>query len=183
MRYSSDSHHGHAPRALARPQARQLGVRLISPRTHSSPQRQCDGDLKHAKHIATAGRTRGGSSRPAVLSAQSACIVKRKGSTMLALSTASGCYVLIFRLSFLQPKLSKTMAQAQNRNASTNKAVPRGDYGALKLVAFLVNTPVPRGRVGKPALSLPGATCGQHGGRTGRRTAVARGGMTADALG
>ena len=46
--------------------------------------------------IATAGRTRGGSSRPAVLSAQSACIVKRKGSTMLALSTASGCYVLIF---------------------------------------------------------------------------------------
>ena len=44
--------------------------------------------------IATAGRTRGGSSRPAVLSAQSACIVKR--STMLALSTASGCYVLIF---------------------------------------------------------------------------------------
>ena len=75
--------------------------------------------------IATAGRTRGGSSRPAVLSAQSACIVKRKGSTMLALSTASGCYVLIFRLSFLQPKLSKTMAQAQNRNASTNKAVPR----------------------------------------------------------
>ena len=28
--------------------------------------------------------------------AQSACIVKRKGSTMLALSTASGCYVLIF---------------------------------------------------------------------------------------
>jgi len=44
---------------------------------------------------ATAGRTRGGSSRPAVLSAQSACIVKRKGSTMFALSTASGCYVLI----------------------------------------------------------------------------------------
>ena len=46
--------------------------------------------------IATAGRTRGGSSRPAVLSAQSACIVKRKGSMMLALSTASGCYVIFF---------------------------------------------------------------------------------------
>ena len=85
--------------------------------------------------IATAGRTRGGSSRPAVLSAQSACIVKRKGSTMLALSTASGCYVLIFLdLSFLQPKLSKTMTQAQNRNASTN--TPRAALCVVRVSTF-----------------------------------------------
>ena len=37
VRYSSDSYHGHVHRAQARPQARQLGVRPISPSTQSSP--------------------------------------------------------------------------------------------------------------------------------------------------